>query len=46
MKSRADITGDGGEGVPDQLVDFIDIPTVVDAFLGFPYPFGMPVGCE
>lgn len=40
-KTRADVAPD----LPDKIVDFVDVPYVVDAFQGFPYPFDGPSGC-
>ena len=42
-KPRADVTGAGG--VPDQIIDFVDVPSVVDAFRGLPYPYDAPKDC-
>ena len=36
VKARADVAPE----IPDQIVDFVDIPWVVDAFRGLPYPWG------
>jgi hypothetical protein len=38
QKSRADIAPE----IVDRVVDFVDIPLVVNAFRGLPYPWGTP----
>ena len=44
-KTWADIAGDPPKGIPDQLVNFVDIAYVVDGFRGVSYQFDPPEAC-
>jgi hypothetical protein len=45
-KARVDLGSPAASsGVPDQIIDFVDIPLAVDAFRGVMYPFPAPQGC-
>ncbi|MGB2985566.1 MAG: hypothetical protein WBE26_06755 [Phycisphaerae bacterium] len=46
QKSRGDIAGDPPVGIPDRLVNFVDISYVGDGFRGLPYLLSGPEGCE